>query len=194
MHTWPLSLREGNLELRSLQRGDRRAVEQMRRRNEHHLRPWDATDPERPGARPTFRALRRWAERQGKTGLTLHLLIVHEGNTVGQIMAGPILYGSLRTATIGYWVDEQHCGQGIATRALALLEQHLFDEMGMHRIELTVRPENEASLAVVRKAGLRCEGLRERAVHVDGAWRDHLVFARTVEETRTLQDDIPHGS
>jgi len=34
----------------------------------------------------------------------------------------------------------------------------------------------------VEKLGFREEGLRPRYLHIDGAWRDHLVFALTAEE------------
>jgi ribosomal-protein-alanine N-acetyltransferase len=29
---------------------------------------------------------------------------------------------------------------------------------------------------------MRREGLKERFIHIDGAWRDHLIFAITKEE------------
>ncbi|WP_228984865.1 GNAT family N-acetyltransferase, partial [Streptomyces sp. DH12] len=43
-------------------------------------------------------------------------------------------------------------------------------------------PENGPSRRVVEKLGFRAEGLRPRYLHIDGAWRDHLVFALTAEE------------
>ena len=52
----------------------------------------------------------------------------------------------------------------------------------LHRVEATVRPENAASRAVLAKAGFREEGLLKRYLEVDGAWRDHLLVALTVEE------------
>jgi len=56
--------------------------------------------------------------------------------------------------------------------------------MGLHRVEVNIRPENAASLRVVEKLGFRDEGLRERYLHIDGAWRDHRTFALTVEDIR----------
>jgi ribosomal-protein-alanine N-acetyltransferase len=35
---------------------------------------------------------------------------------------------------------------------------------------------------VVEKLGLRQEGVRERFLHIDGAWRDHLSYVVTAEE------------
>ncbi len=54
--------------------------------------------------------------------------------------------------------------------------------MGLHRIEICVRPENTNSLRVVEKLGLQQVGFAPRFLHIDGAWRDHRVFAVTVEE------------
>ena len=54
--------------------------------------------------------------------------------------------------------------------------------MRLHRIEIAIRPENAASLRVVEKLGFRPEGVRPRYLHIDGDWRDHLVFALNAEE------------
>jgi len=39
-------------------------------------------------------------------------------------------------------------------------------------------------LRVVQKLGMRQEGLKERFIHIDGEWRDHLAFAITKEERK----------
>jgi ribosomal-protein-alanine N-acetyltransferase len=54
--------------------------------------------------------------------------------------------------------------------------------VGLHRVEIDIRPENKASLRVVEKLGLRFEGTKERFIHINGDWRDHFVFAVTSEE------------
>lgn len=183
--TWPLTLRDGDLEVRTLRRREVWAMERLRAAEDDWLAPWDATDPDRPRWRPHTAVHRRWADRAGREGTALALVIVVDGNIVGQVSASPILYGSQRTASVGYWVSRRVAGRGIAPRAVALLIDHLFAELGMHRIEVTIRPENAASLRVAQKLGLRDEGLRRGAVHVDGAWRDHRVFAMTAEEIAT---------
>lgn len=194
VHTWPVTLRDRELVLRPLQRRDRSAFEALRRRNDAWLRPWDATDPENGRVRPPFATLRRWNERQAKEGTSLPLAIVVDGRLGGQITASPILYGPQRSAVLGYWIDQRLAGRGIVPRAAALMIDHLFAEMGLHRVEVTVRPENTASIRVVQKLGLRPEGLRRSAIHVDGAWRDHLVFALTAEEVVTGHPGHPGHS
>jgi ribosomal-protein-alanine N-acetyltransferase len=54
--------------------------------------------------------------------------------------------------------------------------------MGLHRVEINIRPENRNSRRVVEKLGFREEGLRPRFLHIDGDWRDHLVYVLTTEE------------
>jgi len=79
-------------------------------------------------------------------------------------------------------LDEAVAGRGIAPTALALSGDHALGTMGLHRVEVNIRPENTASLRVVEKLGFRPEGLRPRYLHIDGQWRDHLTFALTREE------------
>lgn len=185
VHVWPLVLRDGELTLRPLRRRDRGDFERLRARSADWLRPWDATDPLSERGPADFRTLRRWAHEQARLGTSLPLAMVVGGRVIGQITAGPIQYGAVRSAVLGYWVDREMAGRGLAPRAAALVIDHLFAELGLHRVEVTVRPENAPSLRVVQKLNLRPEGLRRAAIHVDGDWRDHLVFALTAEEVAT---------
>ena len=77
---------------------------------------------------------------------------------------------------------EAVAGRGVMPTAVALAVDHCFRTVGLHRIEVCIRPENAPSRRVVEKLGFREEGLRPRYLHIDGAWRDHLVFALTAEE------------
>lgn len=188
VHMWPLTLRDEDLVLRPLRRMDRRRFEAMRARNRTWLQPWDATDPDLLARRPSFGQLQRWNTQQARAGVSLPLAIVLSGRLSGQITASPIQYGAIRSAVLGYWVDRDVAGRGAAPRAAALLIDHLFAELGMHRVEVTIRPENAASRRVAEKLHMRPEGVRRGAVHVDGAWRDHEVHALTVDEVATGHD------
>ena len=101
---------------------------------------------------------------------------------MGQVTLGGISWGSLRSAYIGYWISQEVAGRGIMPRAVALLMDHAFGAMALHRIEINIRPENVASLRVVEKLGIRQEGYRPRYLHIDGAWRDHVSFVMLVDE------------
>jgi ribosomal-protein-alanine N-acetyltransferase len=70
--------------------------------------------------------------------------------------------------------------------AVAMACDHCFAALGLHRIEIAIRPENVASLRVVEKLGFSRIGLARRYLHINGMWRDHELFALTVE-------DVPSG-
>jgi len=81
-------------------------------------------------------------------------------------------------------VPWQVAGRGIMPRAVAMVIDHCFFVVGLHRIEISIRPENAASVRVVEKLGIPEVGYSPRYLHIDGAWRDHRMFAITVEDAR----------
>ena len=154
----------------------------MRGDNREWLVPWEATPPEQTGPPVTYAAMVRGLLRQARQGTLLPFVVTYRGDLVGQLTVGNITYGSLRSAYIGYWVDSRVAGRGIMPTAVALAVDHCFQTLGLHRIEINIRPENTASLRVVEKLGLREEGVRLRYLHIAGGWRDHRSFAVTAEE------------
>jgi ribosomal-protein-alanine N-acetyltransferase len=93
-----------------------------------------------------------------------------------------INYGSTRSAYIGYWIGEEFAGKGYTPLAVAMAIDHCFQVLKLHRIEIAIRPENTKSLRVVEKLGLRKEGTRPKFLHINGDWRDHLIFAINDDE------------
>jgi ribosomal-protein-alanine N-acetyltransferase len=108
----------------------------------------------------------------------------YEGQLAGQLNVSSITYGSLASATIGYWVAERFAGRSVTPSSVALATDYCFFQFGLHRMEICIRPENAPSLRVVEKLGFRYEGLRRRYIHINGDWRDHYCFALVVEEVR----------
>lgn len=184
---WPVELADGPVRLRPLHRNDEAAWMRLRTSNAAWLEPWDATSPEPvAGRRPTFGQFVRTLDKQARSGTSLPLAIDHVGELVGQLTVSGITYGSLYSASIGYWVSRHVAGLGITPIAVALATDHCFRGLGLHRVEINIRPENRPSLRVVEKLGFRDEGLRERYLHIQGAWCDHRTFALTTE-------DVPGG-
>ena len=179
---WPVTLRDGHVGLRPLRQRDHARWREVRTRNAEWLRPWEATspEPERELA-PTYSAMVRRLRGEARDGRTMPFVVTWDGDLVGQLTVGGIAGGSLRSAHIGYWVDQRMAGRGIMPTAVALATDHCF-ATGLHRIEINIRPENIASRRVVEKLGFRPEGLRPAYLHIDGDWRDHLSFALTAEE------------
>ncbi|OLT54135.1 GNAT family N-acetyltransferase [Cellulosimicrobium sp. CUA-896] len=184
---WPVTLREdaldGSVVLRPLRRRDGQAWMALRARNAEWLDRWEATAPRRgPGGPPTFAEYVRTLSAQARSGASLPFAVEFDGELVGQLTVSSITYGSLCGASIGYWVSEHVAGRGIIPTAVAMATDYCFGVLGLHRIEINIRPENAPSLRVVEKLGLRDEGVRERFLHIQGEWRDHRSFAITAEE------------
>jgi ribosomal-protein-alanine N-acetyltransferase len=183
---WPAKLTAGAVQLRPPRLRDGRAWSELRLRNERWLETWEPTSAspwaERSsvGAWPPLHAALR---RGGRSGTMLPFMIFYGGRLAGQINVSNVAQGALRSCTIGYWVDQQVAGRGITPTAVALVIDHCFTVVGLHRVEIDIRPENAASLRVVEKLGLRREGYYERFLDIAGGWRDHVAFAITVEET-----------
>jgi ribosomal-protein-alanine N-acetyltransferase len=189
-HHWPVTLRHGAVILAPLRRRDRAAWESVRAANMSWLRPWEATLP--PGAETgpaTYAGLVRSLSKQARDGRMLPWLVFYDhgrptgkAQLAGQLTVSGIVGGSASWGQIGYWVDERLAGRGIIPTAVALAVDYCFQVLKLHRVEVAIRPENVRSLRVATKLGFRPEGLRPRYLHIDGDWRDHLVFALNSEE------------
>lgn len=177
------ALKFGSVELRDLKKRDARKLQTLLIRDRAWLSPWEATTP---GIRYPVdaRDLISNLLYQQRKGSGLAFVIEVEGELAGQINVANILYGSVSSASIGYWIGKDFAGRGAMPIAVALTIDHLFDELHLHRVEIDIRPENDASLRVVQKLQLREEGLKERFIHIDGQWRDHRIFAITAEERK----------
>jgi [ribosomal protein S5]-alanine N-acetyltransferase len=193
---WPAQLSAGPVVLRAPRLRDGRAWSEIRLHNEMWLLKWEPSSPHSWADRnsvtawpPLLSALRK----AGRAGSMLPFMIVYGGRLAGQMNVSNVVHGALRSSTVGYWVDREVAGRGIVPTALALAIDHCFTAVGLHRVEVDIRPENEASLRVVEKLGLRREGYYERFLDIDGGWRDHVAFAVTVEELggRTMLSRLP---
>ena len=100
------------------------------------------------------------------------------------VTIGGIIFGAMRGAHIGYWIDQRFSSRGYTTRAVKLLTRFGFESLKLHRIEINLRPENEASKKVAIKAGYLLEGSRKNYLHIAGDWRDHITF---VKENSAIQ-------
>jgi ribosomal-protein-alanine N-acetyltransferase len=175
------TLTEGMTTIRPIRLRDSRALERELLANRTWLRKWEATNPHGPmnfDVRSSIRNL----QQNARAGLGIPFVIEVDGEVAGQLNVSSISYGSLSSAAIGYWVSERFAGRGVTPTAVALATDHCFFTLGLHRMEICIRPENGPSLRVVEKLGFRYEGLRRRFIHINGDWRDHFCFALTVEE------------
>ena len=169
----------------------RDAVEWSRLRlaNEDWLRPWEpsASQPWDVRHSPAaYRAMRRVLAQRARLGTSLPFAVRVEGRLAGQVTIDNIVRGALRSGSLGYWVDRSVAGRGLGSLAVALACAHAFGQVGLHRVQADIRPENLPSQRLVKRLGFRQEGLLRRYLEIDGDWRDHLSYA-------LLAEDLPTG-
>jgi ribosomal-protein-alanine N-acetyltransferase len=175
----------GVVRLRPLRRADGRAWREIRLRDRAVIEPWDASSGmtwEQRHSAPMWRSHRALLAAGARRGEAVPFVITVDGAFAGQVTLGGIQRGAVLSGWVGYWVDSRLQGRGVATAAVAMTLAHAFDAVGLHRVEATIAPENGASRAVVTHLGFRQEGLLQRYLDIDGAWRDHLLYAMTREE------------
>jgi ribosomal-protein-alanine N-acetyltransferase len=190
---WPATLEHGRVTVRPLRLRDGPAWVAVRRANVDWLIEWEATPPDADGAggavpsgATTFVTMTRRLRAEAGQGRGLPFAVLYDGDFAGQLNVGGVVRGSLHSAHLGYWLDRRVAGRGVMPTAVALVTDHCFGPVGLHRVEVNIRPENAASRRVVEKLGFREDGLRRRFLHIAGEWRDHLSYALT-------RDEVPGG-
>lgn len=131
-----------NVALRPMEASDLDAIfEQMRDPESVRMAAFTADDPSDRGAFDAHMA------RIMSCPEIRHRAITSDGRLVGSI-ASFVAEGETE---VTYWIDRDFWGQGIATRALALL----LEELSVRPIRARAASDNAASLRVLRKAGFR---------------------------------------
>lgn len=180
---WPVVLTDGDVKLRPLRRADQSVWNRLRGENWAWLSPWDSSTPHPEEARRlSFPRFVQQVRKEARQGRGLPFTLEYQRAMVGQVSVSTIVRGAMWSGAIGYWIAQRCAGKGIVPTAVALAVDHCFFTVGLHRIEVPIRPENGPSLRVVEKLGFRDEGIRERYMHINGKWADHRVFAITAEE------------
>jgi ribosomal-protein-alanine N-acetyltransferase len=191
------ALTHGDVKLRIAKVRDSKVLERLILGNRDWLRPWEATNPSAPNnfdVKAQLRGLLRQLDDQSGMPFVIEL----NGEVVGQLNVANILYGSVSSAVLGYWIAPEAAGQNVTPKAVALVTDYLFNVLNLHRVEIDIRPENKSSLRVVEKLGFRYEGLKRKYIHINGDWRDHYIFAITKEEVsegllnRWLRNKVPN--
>lgn len=88
-----------------------------------------------------------------------------------------------KVGEIGYIVNPDYWGKGVATQSAKLVITFGFDTLKLHRIYATCDPRNIGSSKVLEKVGMAKEGiLRENMLMKDGIWRDSFLYSVLKQE------------
>ncbi|MBD0742558.1 GNAT family N-acetyltransferase [Streptomyces sp. CBMA152] len=175
------------VEMREVTLADAAGLAETLRRNRGSMRPFEPYRPEEfyteHGQLDRIGGL--LAEREAGRVRPYVLIDTTTGAPVGGINLGSIALGPFRSGGLGYWVDQEWAGRGLATAAVQEVCRIARDELGLHRVEASTLVDNTASQRVLAKAGFEQYGMAPKYLHINGAWRDHHLFQRL------LHDDPP---
>jgi RimJ/RimL family protein N-acetyltransferase len=169
----PAALLRGEvLRLTALTKEDLATIERWQHNNVF-LRLFDAL----PAYPKSNAALAQWLEgrQKEKNAYLFAVRLLTENTLIGYVE----LEGILWAHQVG-WVsvaigDPSHWGQGYGTEAMQLLLAFAFEELNLHRVQLTVFGYNARAIALYEKLGFRREGTFREFMQRDGKRHDmHL--------------------
>jgi [ribosomal protein S5]-alanine N-acetyltransferase len=151
----------------------------LRAQSRAFLTPWEPTWQDDELTKTAFRRrLRRHAQEADRDQGRHFLIFDTQGDRlVGGLSLGEIRRGVSQTATLGYWLGAPYAGQGRMTRAVRAASAWGFAQLGLHRIEAACVTENTASARLLEKNGFRHEGRARAYLKINGAWKDHELYA-----------------
>lgn len=159
------------IELSPVRRADAPALIEANRQSQSLHLPWVHSFTDQAGFDAWFGATLGGAQVS---------LVAREratGAVAGLVNISQIFLKGFCSAYLGYYAMTGGAGRGLMAEALALAIRHGFDEIGLHRLEANIQPENQASIALVRRLGFRREGFSPRYLRIGGVWCDHERWA-----------------
>jgi len=179
-------LRGDGVYLRPAAPSDYSSWSRLRAASRSFLEPWEPTWPDDDLTRGAFRRrLKRYAEDlRTDQGYAFLIARYADGTLLGGITLGGVRRGVSQSGTLGYWMGASHAGKGRMTRAVAATVEFADSRLRLHRIEAACIPENAPSIALLERNGFRREGYARGFLRINGAWRDHLLFALVESDAR----------
>lgn len=180
----PLTIEGGPVELHAPSIEDHGAWRALREMSRTHLTRWEPDWIDEEATIAAFRTRLRVYDRQHRAGAGLSLFVRESGGgaLLGAVTLSDVRAHASHSGMIGYWIGAPYLRRGYGFAAVAAMLGHAFRGMGLNRVEAACQPGNEASRALLAKAGFREEGFARDYLFINGAWRDHLLFAATARD------------
>ena len=177
-------IRGNGVWLRPPQMTDYSAWAELRAMSRDHLMPWEPQWSRDELTRSAFRRRLRHYQREQREDLGYAMFILRAGDDalLGGLTLSNVRRGVSQSTSLGYWIGQPFARRGHMSAAVRAVVGFCFDELLLHRIEAACLPSNDGSIRVLENNGFTREGLARRYLRINGAWQDHLLFARLVDD------------
>lgn len=150
----------------------------LRRENIDYLRPWEPDVSTSGLNRSAYRARLSRLKKLVQQDLAFPFHIFRDKTLVGACNITHIERGMAQSARLGYWIGQRYAGRGFARASVQAASQFCFSGLGLYRVEAAVQCDNAASIKVLKASGFTFEGTARGLLKINGAWRDHDMYAR----------------
>ena len=100
-----------------------------------------------------------------------------DNKLIGNICLSNIIMGNFKSCFMGYKLDKDEINKGYMTEAIKEVVKIMFEDFGLHRIEVNILPRNVRSLEIMKKLNFEQEGYSKRYLEINGKWEDHVHYA-----------------
>ncbi len=105
-----------------------------------------------------------------------------EERIIGTIIFNGIIKGSFQSCYLSYRLDKDELQKGYMQEAIEKGIEIAFKDMGLHRIEANLMPDNKWSIDMLSKLGFENEGFSKKYLKIQGKWEDHIHMVLLNEE------------
>lgn len=170
----------GGVYLRHPHLSDYEAWANLRLESRAFLQPWEPSwSPDHLGY-PAYKSrIARFKKMvAADEGYPFHIFRGSDNALVGACNLTGIRRKVSQSVSLGYWVGERYVRKGFARASVRAACKFSFETLGLHRVEAAVRAQNEPSRALLDMLGFTHEGTARGYLKIDGAWRDHELYAK----------------
>lgn len=151
-------------------------------RNKEHLKKFEPSRSKEFYTLFVQKKLLEESYRQYINGSGVSFGIFLSDKLIGKLQISSIILGSIKSAFVGYSIDERMQNKGYMKEALKLSCDYAFSDLGLHRIEASTIIDNIKSQRVLLSCGFNKLGLNEKYLFIDGKWKDHITFYKIRED------------
>ena len=96
---------------------------------------------------------------------------------IGTVSYRNIIRPIYESCIMGYKMDKDFVNRGYCSEAIRASLPEIAGELGIHRFEALILPDNEPSLHMIQKLGFKFEGVLRDKITINGKRLDHCMYS-----------------